>query len=383
VTLPLVLLPILLVRLLTVAGGVDGLSAWLAQETPPAVKLRDWRLWQEAGMQVVLNLGVVFGGVSLVGSHSPRPGSSYGSRAVAVAVCLVHLAYCTVATCVTAAAAGHLGNVTGTTVDQLVRRAQGGDEAASFVIYSEALGHLPLANLWSVVFFLSLLLSSVATLLTLVGVAVSGLSRLVSSSVPVAVSSAGVSMLCFLSSLPCSSRVGADVVRLVEEFGTRLPALVLGLLQTATLTWGYGINRFGKRMSEMTSTPPLLLRIVWSLLPVVFLLLVVSLAMAWASPSQGAAPYPGWSQGVGVFLALVSLGQVLLVGVVVVIYNLYRGRGISWLLGGGTRNKDEFRKRLCSNSYRSFDAFELQGVAAKYDHRPRHRRPPVEERLDR
>ena len=85
----------------------------------------------------------------------------------------------------------------------------------------------------------------------------------------------------------------------------------------------------------------------------------------------------------GVFLALVSLGQVLLVGVVVVIYNLYRGRGISWLLGGGTRNKDEFRKRLCSNSYRSFDAFELQGVAAKYDHRPRHRRPPVEERLDR
>ena len=52
VTLPLVLLPILLVRLLTVAGGVDGLSAWLAQETPPAVKLRDWRLWQEAGMQV-------------------------------------------------------------------------------------------------------------------------------------------------------------------------------------------------------------------------------------------------------------------------------------------------------------------------------------------
>ena len=85
----------------------------------------------------MLNLGVVFGGVSLVGSHSPRPGSSYGSRAVAVAVCLVHLAYCTVATCATAAAAGHLGNVTGTTVDQLVRRTQGEEEGASFIISSE------------------------------------------------------------------------------------------------------------------------------------------------------------------------------------------------------------------------------------------------------
>ena len=88
----------------------------------------------------MLNLGVVFGGVSLVGSHSPRPGghlssSSYGRRAVAVAVCLVHLAYCTVATCATAAAAGHLGNVTGTTVDQLVRRSQGEEEGASFIIY--------------------------------------------------------------------------------------------------------------------------------------------------------------------------------------------------------------------------------------------------------
>ena len=60
---------------------------------------------------------------------------------------------------------------------------------------------------------------------------------------PVGVSSVAVTVLCFLSSLPCSSRVGADVVRLVEEYGTRLPAVVLGLLQTVTVTWGYGLNR--------------------------------------------------------------------------------------------------------------------------------------------
>ncbi|KAJ8320366.1 hypothetical protein KUTeg_001953 [Tegillarca granosa] len=153
-TLPYLLLTVLIIRGLTLPGGIDGIAYYY---TPKFERLIDKQVWLEAVLQVFYSLGPCWGALITMSSYTKFTNNCLRDAVILSLVSEGTSLYGGMAVFVIL---GYMANNLNLPIDQVVQSGPG----LGFMAYPEALSLLPLPNLWSVLFFIMLLTLALDTL---------------------------------------------------------------------------------------------------------------------------------------------------------------------------------------------------------------------------
>ena len=179
--------------------------------------------------------------------------------------------------------------------------------------YPEALAHLPLPQLWSVLFFLTLFLLGLdsefamfETILAAMFDVLPGLQRrrgLVTTALVLA---------CFLLGLPAATQGGQHVLDLMDTYGASISVVVIAVMEVTALMWGYGVSTFCADIKTMLNfTPNIYFKVCWVLLsPAVLTGIFLAAAAGWRRPAAAGAEYPEAWHAAGWTLTLLPVLQV-------------------------------------------------------------------------
>ncbi|KAJ6650826.1 hypothetical protein lerEdw1_003063, partial [Lerista edwardsae] len=147
---PYVVLVILLIRGVTLEGAGEGISYYIGQQSDFS-KLMEGQVWKDAATQIFFSLSVAWGGLVALSSYNKFHNNCYTD---AIFVCVVNCMTSVFAGFAIFSILGHMAFQAGKKVSEVVDSGF----ALAFVAYPEALSQLPVAPLWSFLFFFMLLL---------------------------------------------------------------------------------------------------------------------------------------------------------------------------------------------------------------------------------
>uniref|UniRef100_A0A4W5RE00 Transporter n=1 Tax=Hucho hucho TaxID=62062 RepID=A0A4W5RE00_9TELE len=120
----------------------------------------------------------------------------------------------------------------------------------AFIVYSEAIKNMPVSQLWSVLYFIMLLLLGMGSMLGNVIAVITPLSDLKFISVlsyPVGL----VCLFCLLLGLGFTTRSGNYWFTMFNDYGATFSLLFIVLIEVITVCYIYGIKRFEKDVEDM------------------------------------------------------------------------------------------------------------------------------------
>uniref|UniRef100_H0VH68 Transporter n=1 Tax=Cavia porcellus TaxID=10141 RepID=H0VH68_CAVPO len=296
---PYLVLTIFLVRGLTLPGATEGLIYLF---TPNVQILLNPRVWLDAATQIFFSLSLAFGGHIAFASYNPPRNNC---RRDAVIIALVNSATSLYASITIFAIMGFKAiNDHGQCLDRCGTSGPG----LAFIVFTEAVLHMPGAPVWAVLFFgmlFSLGLSSmfgnmegVITPLLDMGV----LPRWV----PKEVLTGLACLVCFLSATCFTLQSGSYWLEVFDNFAASLNLVTFALLEVVGVTYVYGMERFCADVEWMTGRrPSLYWRVSWRVVSPLLLLgillsYIVLLALkspsykAWNPQYVGPACTEGW-----------------------------------------------------------------------------------------
>ncbi|WAR07980.1 SC6A3-like protein [Mya arenaria] len=194
----------------------------------------------------------------------------------------------------------------------------------AFIAYPEALSRLPLPNLWAVLFFITLILVSVDTTFGTFETVINAIvdydfRRLHRYRIHI---TSLLTVLIIVGSIPLCTSGGYYIFMLTDWYIATFNIVFVALLETIIISWIYGANRFSEDIEMMTGNrPPLLVRIVWSLvIPIFISTILITSAINFAAPSfgKGGYQYPYCAVVLGDVLAFAPLISIFAVAAVLV-----------------------------------------------------------------
>ncbi|XP_067651538.1 sodium- and chloride-dependent betaine transporter-like [Haliotis asinina] len=302
--LPYFLLLVLLVRSCMMPGAVDGILYYI---TPDFTQLANPQVWLDALVQVFFSVGPAWGAIIAMASHNPPHSNAAWDAFVII---LVGVVTSMLAGVVMFAALGFLAYEVEVPISQVLSSGPG----IGFVVYPEALSLLPVPQLWSVLFFLALLVLGIDSMFVTMETVVVTLEELFSRFLPGTKYLHGLMavlyvILVFAMGLPLTTRGGMYIYQLLDSYLAAVSLLLIGFLECVVIAWLYGIRRFSVDVEYMMGRqPPVIYKILCSFVTPALLLtgLIVTL-ITFKSPSYGHYMYPPFSVLVGWFIAIVSL----------------------------------------------------------------------------
>ncbi|TKS71365.1 Sodium- and chloride-dependent GABA transporter 3 [Collichthys lucidus] len=147
-TFPYAMLLVLLVRGLTLPGAMDGLAFYLY---PDPTRLVDPQVWMDAGAQVLFSFGICQGSLTALGSYNQYNNDCYKDTFV---LCLVNGGSSFVAGFAIFSVLGFMSYEQGLPISEVAASGPG----LAFIAYPRAVAMMPLPQLWSICFFIMVIL---------------------------------------------------------------------------------------------------------------------------------------------------------------------------------------------------------------------------------
>uniref|UniRef100_A0A3Q3K2Q1 Transporter n=1 Tax=Monopterus albus TaxID=43700 RepID=A0A3Q3K2Q1_MONAL len=173
----------------------------------------------------------------------------------------------------------------------------------AFIVYSEAIKYMPLPQLWSVLYFIMLLLLGLGSMLGNITAIITPLQDFkVASRMSNELFSGLVCLFCLLLGLGFTTSSGNYWFTMFNDYGATLSLLVVVLIEVITVSYIYGIKRFEKDIEDMLGhRPNWYWKIMWAgTSPLLLIVLLISYIINYI---QGGAPtYQAWN------IELVSVG---------------------------------------------------------------------------
>ncbi|XP_066099404.1 inactive sodium-dependent neutral amino acid transporter B(0)AT3 isoform X2 [Saccopteryx bilineata] len=322
---PYLVLTIFLIRGLTLPGAAQGLTYLF---TPNMQTLQSPRVWLDAATQIFFSLSLAFGGhIALASYNPPRnilsltnefdfPDQSI-SRDDYVAV-LTHLN----ATQPEKVARLHLESCR--LQDFLDKSASG--TGLAFIIFAEAILHMPGAPVWAVLFFVMLFTLGLSSMFGYMESIITPLldMKVLPKWVPKEVLTGAVCLVCFLLSTCFTLQSGSYWLEVFDNHVASLNLIIFAFFEVAGVIYVYGLERFCDDIAWMTGKQPgLYWRVTWKvvsplLLLTIFVAYIIFLARttlsykAWNPqykqfPLREEKSYPGWVKAVCGLLSFLPL----------------------------------------------------------------------------
>lgn len=316
VTLPYILLTVLLIRGVTLDGAWNGLKHYFI---PDFSRLAHGQVWMEAAVQCFYSLGPAWGGLITMASFNKF---NHNLLRDTVIVCFADAFTGIYGGIVVFSVLGFLSKKTGAPLDKLPFSGAG----LAFITYPEAISRLPAPNVWSVLFFLTLVLMAIDTQFACfetVTNTIVDLNYRMLQKYRLLISAVFVAFL-YLLSLPFTTPAGYYIFILIDWYMSTFNLVGIAILECIAVFWIYGANRFSSDIEMMRgSRPSLLIRIIWCFVTPAFLLgILITTIKIYTTPSIGDYEFPIFSIVIGNIFAFFPISLAF----AVVIYELVKHR---------------------------------------------------------
>ncbi|KAJ8005393.1 hypothetical protein DPEC_G00146160 [Dallia pectoralis] len=301
-TFPYVVLIIYLIRGVTLHGAANGLMYMV---TPKMEQLANPTTWINAATQIFFSLGLGFGSLIAFASYNQynnnfekqavvvsfiNSGTSIFASVVTFSIygfkatfnyesCLERLRLLLMNTFDIAEGAISLENVNQWIADlnrtqpeqlsSLLDRLQTCDLEAeldtavegtglAFIVYSEAIKNMPVSQLWSVLYFIMLLLLGMGSMLGNVIAVLTPINELkfISRNMSTETLNGLVCLFCLLLGLGFTTRSGNYWFTMFNDYGATFSLLFIVLIEVISVCFIYGIRRFEKDVEDMLGHRP-------------------------------------------------------------------------------------------------------------------------------
>ncbi|KAI3369415.1 hypothetical protein L3Q82_007635 [Scortum barcoo] len=301
-TFPYVMLVVLLARGLTLPGAMDGLAFYLY---PDPTRLVDPQVWMDAGAQVLFSFGICQGSLTALGSYNQYNNDCYKDTFV---LCLVNGGSSFVAGFAIFSVLGFMSYEQGLPISEVAASGPG----LAFIAYPRAVAMMPLPQLWSICFFIMVILLGADTQF----VSLECLMTSVTDMFPTVFRRAYrrellllcLCSVCFFLGLLLVTEGGLYFLQLFDHYvcsGNNL--LLLSVCQSIAIGWIYGADRLYDNIEDMIGYRPWpLMKICWLYItPTVCLgTFIFSVVKYKPLKFNKTYVYPTWAYALGWFLGL-------------------------------------------------------------------------------
>jgi len=305
VPLPIILIVVLVIRGVTLPGAANGVNFYLA---PDFSKLLSAKVWLAAYSQVFFSLSLAMGIMITYASYLPRK-SDITNNAFMISLADAGTSF--LAGFAIFSTLGYLAYVTHIDVSKV---AVGGPSLA-FVTIPIAISKLPFAaNLFGVIFFLTLLTLGIDSLFSLVECSLGavldrwGITRKKATF--------AICLAAFLIGFLFSTGGGLYWLDIVDHWINNYGLVPVGLAEVIVIGYIFGASRFRKIINETSEIKAgkwweIMIKVVTP--AILIISLVISFYQEMQKPYEG---YPAWSTFCG--------GWLVVIGIVIIAYLLMR-----------------------------------------------------------
>lgn len=301
-TFPYILLTIMLIRGVTLEGAATGIEYYLR---PQWEKLAEIQVWSDAASQIFYNLSACTGGLIAMASYNKFKNNCLRDSII---VPIVNAFTSLYAGFVVFSVLGFMAVQKGVGVEDVAV----GGPGLVFVVYPEALSVMPVAPLWSILFFLMLLSLGFSSEFSMVETFYASITDefpnyLQGNAVRQLIMRSLGTLAFFCISIPMVTQAGYYWFSLIDYYIGGFPLLIIGFCETTVLCYVYGFKRFSEDIALMLGKKPnLYFKITWmGVAPIVLGGIVVILAAAYTELAIGVPfgtglyTYPAWATAIG------------------------------------------------------------------------------------
>ncbi|KAK3083343.1 hypothetical protein FSP39_020166 [Pinctada imbricata] len=304
-TFPYLVLLALLIRGLTLDGAVNGIVYYLK---PDLTRLMDPQVWIDGGTQIFFSYAIALGAMIGLGSYNKFNNNFY--RDCTIIAC-INSGTSVLGGFVVFSVLGFMAKLQNVDIDQVADKGPG----LAFITYPKAVSEMPLPQLWAVLFFVMIFTVGLDSQFVGVESFVTHFvdifprylykrsGRMIFTGVYCAVS--------YIIGLTMVTKGGMYVFQLFDYYAASgMVLLWLCFWEAIVIGWIFGADRFYDAIEMMIGyRPNVWLKICWKYLTPLITLGIFVFHIVQFSPLKYnlSYEYPGWAQGIGIILALLSM----------------------------------------------------------------------------
>ncbi|XP_037323577.2 sodium- and chloride-dependent GABA transporter 2-like [Pungitius pungitius] len=320
-TFPFVMLFVLLIRGVTLPGAIDGIIYYLY---PDLSRLSDPQVWMDAGTQIFFSYAIGLGFLTSLGSYNTYNNDCYRD---CFYLCLLNSATSIVSGFAIFSVLGFMTNEQGVDISEVAQSGPG----LAFIVYPRAVAMMPMPQVWSVCFFLMIILLGLDSQFVGLECMMTSLTDLFPTSLRQGYRRELVLLalcsVCCLLGLCLVTEGGMYLLHLLDHHvcsGTTL--LILSLFQSVSIAWVYGADRFYGNVTDMIGYRPYpLMKYCWRYITPCFCFGTFIFSIVKYTPLKfsNTYVYPLWANVLGWFIATVSLSLIPLY----MVHKIIQGKG--------------------------------------------------------
>ncbi|XP_071082121.1 sodium- and chloride-dependent glycine transporter 1-like [Haliotis cracherodii] len=300
---PYILLPVLLVRACMQPGSMEGIMYYI---TPDFNRLQHSQVWLEGLLQVFFSVGPAWGTIITLTSHnSPHNNIVRDSFLIPLIAELTSV----FSGFVVFATVGFLAHDLGRPVADVITSGPG----IGFIVYPEAVSLLPASQLWSLLFFLVVLMMGIDSMFANIEATVACIEdiwprRLHMKHLQTVVAAVFLGAV-FLVGLPFTTSAGVYIFQLCDWYVGAVGCFVVGTMECLVVGWCYGVKRFDVDVEVMIGKRlPIVLKLLCFVIIPVFLLVAMGVTIvSYKPPTYGRYDYPHFAVIIGWCIAVSSV----------------------------------------------------------------------------
>uniref|UniRef100_G3QC18 Transporter n=1 Tax=Gasterosteus aculeatus aculeatus TaxID=481459 RepID=G3QC18_GASAC len=320
-TFPFVMLFVLLIRGVTLPGAIDGIIYYLY---PDISRLSDPQVWMDAGTQIFFSYAIGLGFLTSLGSYNTYNNDCYRD---CFYLCLLNSATSIVSGFAIFSVLGFMTKEQGVDISEVAQSGPG----LAFIVYPRAVAMMPMPQVWSVCFFLMIILLGLDSQFVGLECMMTSITDLFPTYLRQGhrreLVLLAICSVCCLLGLSLVTEGGMYLLHLLDHHvcsGTTL--LILSLFQSVSIAWVYGADRFYGNITDMIGYRPYpFMKYCWRYITPCFCFGTFIFSIVKYTPLKfsSAYVYPLWANILGWFIATISLSLIPLF----MVYKIIQGKG--------------------------------------------------------
>ncbi|XP_055701894.1 sodium- and chloride-dependent glycine transporter 1-like [Phlebotomus papatasi] len=300
---PYLVLVILFVRGVTLPGASTGILFYL---TPDWTQLCNAQVWGDAAVQIFFALSPAWGGLITLSSYNKFTNNCYKDSLI---VAFSNIATSFFAGLVIFSIIGFLAHELHEDVKEVVDQGAG----LAFIVYPEVVTRLPVAPLWSILFFVMLLTlgldSQFALMETVTTAILDKFPKLRQLKIWVVLV---VAILGYLGGLGFTTNSGMYWLQLMDKYAANWSVLLIAIMECILISWLYGSERFLGDIQSMIGKRSRMWNLFWSwmwraITPLTLLFILFFNWVEYKPASYGHYVYPLWADAIGWIVGLLPV----------------------------------------------------------------------------